>query len=135
MSKLLQGKLSISRVHCGHGDDYMNLSIVDESSGVQFVDVQIDIKTFMDVLTGMARQPCEFELRRPDRVGMIKEGKTVLMPQPEWNATDEDIEKLFFPFEINGWVGTRENIKNHHNYRGDRVQVSFHRFVEPSPEE
>lgn len=140
MSNLLAGKLSISRVHSSHDGvshhgDYMNITIVDESSRVQFVDVQVDIKTFMDVLTGLARQPCEFELRQSELVGMIKEYKSLLVPKPEWNASEEDIDEILAPFEVDGWTATRENIENHHNYRGDKVQVSFHRFVEPTPEE
>lgn len=136
MKKLLPGKVSISRVHSSHDGvshhgDYMNITIVDENSGVEFVDVQVDIKTFMDVLTGLARQPCEFELRLPELVGMVKEGKSELVQKPGWNATDEEIDEILIPFEVNGWRAARDNIKNHHNYRGDKVQVSFSRYVAP----
>lgn len=136
----LQGKISISRVHSSHDGvshhgDYMNVTIVDESSGIQFVDVQVDIKTFMDVLTGLARQPCEFELRQPEFVGMVKEMKSELVPKPEWHATEKDLDGILASFEVDGWTATRENIKNHHNYRGDKVQVNFYRYVAPTPEE
>ena len=130
MSKL-PGNLTISRVQSSHEDDYMEIRVVDESSHVQFVSVKVGIKTFMDALTGRAHQPCEFELRKPELVGMAKEGKSLLVPKPQWNATEEDIDGILAPFEVEGWIATRENIKNNHNYRGDKVQVNFHRFVNP----
>lgn len=107
----------------------MSITITDESSHVRFMDVKVDMKTFANILTGLAYQSCEFELRSPDIVGMVRENKIVPMPIPKYDANDDAIEAMFVPFEVDGWIGNRPDITNHHRHFNNKVNVGFHRFV------
>jgi len=132
---MLPGRISISRTSSNREDDYISISIVDESSHVQFVDVKMSLLDFANAITGVAFNSCDFELRHPELVGMKREHKSELLPCSKFGDTVEDLQKILDPFEVDGWFGSLYDLTNHHNRSrfGDQVRVGFIRYV-PSDE-
>jgi len=132
---VLPGKITISKTSCNLEDDYISISIVDESSHVQFVDVKMSLLDFANAITGLAFNSCDFELRHPELVGMKRESKSELLPRPKFGCSVVDLQRILDPFEVDGWFGSFYDMKNHHNWVGDnQVSVGFTRYV-PSDEE
>lgn len=66
------GKITISMTQGGSGDT-INITVVDEDSQTQFLDLTLGMEEFAYLLSGQARIPCYFELRRTERVGKVLE--------------------------------------------------------------
>ena len=127
---MLPGKININRTSSNQEDDYISISIVDESSHVQFVDVKMSLLAFANAITGMGFNSCDFELRCPELVGMKRERKEELLPRPKFQDTIEDLQKILNPFEVDGWIGSLYDMTNHHYWVGDnQVKVGFTRHV------
>jgi hypothetical protein len=113
----------------------MEIVIEDKLSGTQFLRVELSAHDLMLALTGQGCIPIVFELGA-DHVGMRAEYKTEWVPVPQYQPTDQETDMVLGPFEQNGWVARREDLKNHHRYEGNdkeghKYQVAFTRFVEP----
>jgi hypothetical protein len=135
---MLKGQLTISCTQSNAQPDYVSIRIEDNLSRVEFVQVEVSMETFALALMGKGYQECAFTLRRPDLVGMIAETKTELLPCPmkycNEAGADEEIEQLFAPFEVSGWVGERGDIRNGHRKEGDKMRVAFSRHVNAAGE-
>lgn len=73
-----KGSISISRPH-GPEPPYIEISIVDDLSGSQFVEARIPLKEFAELITGLSHVDCEFDFR-PDLVGKKREHKEEVVP-------------------------------------------------------
>lgn len=127
---MMKGQISLGRVHSNTEDDFIRISIEDDSSGVHFCEVKLSLIDFARLITGLSNIDCDFALRGIKNVGKIRQHKTELLPVVEWNATPDDLAQAVKPFEVDGWIARRDDLKNHHNISGDKVRVSFTRFVE-----
>ena len=124
------GLLTISKPTSG-GSRWVEISLTDKSSHCMLVSVAVDLKEFAEAIMGLAYQPCVYEYNKNCPVGKISEHKQETLSIP-WNATDEFIDSEIARFEINGWVGSRRDAKNHHHRtRGNKVNISFARYVDP----
>jgi len=122
-------------VQCSHEDDYICIQVVDESSGTRFVEVKLTPETLANALTGMAMQECEFKTRDLNRIGLKRETKTEGVQRPKisrnYESAKTEIANLLSPFEVDGWVATRDDAYNNHRWTaGDKVSVGFTRYVD-----
>lgn len=126
----LKGKISITRPNSNVHGDYINITISDDTSGCEFVDLTMSMTDFAYCVTGMSHQDCSVEFR-PDNVGKTMEHKTISIPRPKSYGKDvSEIKNLLAPHEVDGWVGNASDASNHHQWGpDDTVSVSFHRFV------
>jgi hypothetical protein len=137
----LKGHLQISHYF---GTDIFRIEVEDDSSGIKFLEVELDAKTLMLALTAQYSE-CEFELRGVEHVGKTRETKKVVVALEQdvrYDTTDEEKRALLAPYEVDGWIGHARDLGNHHNLcrvNNDKgtvaYEVGFHRFVDKSMEE
>ena len=118
--------LSISYPQHGDGRRVTSLTITDDISGAQVVDLEIDITQWALALTSLASRPATMEFRDA-AFGRISEHKEELVP---------DLGALA-PFCVDGWKPRQGDYGNNHCYvsKGEKrfCRVIFHRYVEPTP--
>jgi len=123
---MLNGKVDISRIRASSDrDDYMQISLVDESSHLKVVNINITLVAFVNALTGVGQNDCTFKLIGDrELIGKMKEAKTELLNR-------DNAENELSTCEINGWMcPNKTDIDNVHRWRAeDKVEVSFVRYV------
>lgn len=120
----MKGQITISRPMRG---DHIVITCDDDASGVQFVEIKINLADFARVVTGLGHVDCEFTLR-PKYVGMTREHKTEIVQY----ALGDDQDEVLKPYEVDGWVANRRCLGNIHSREGQHLyKVTFHRFVTP----
>lgn len=130
----LKGGLSISRPSGNIGPDYIEIRVVDELSGSQFVSVRVPLAGFAEAVTGRGHVDCEFDFR-PELVGLKREHKEEFVPYDDLSYyarhgdRDEVAAEAFAPFEIDGWKGRADDLFNHHRRGKDGSRVTFIRYV------
>lgn len=126
----MKGHISIGKVTvCGTGEQYMKITVEDELSGIEFLSADMSLEDFAKALTGQGFMPTEYELRGLENIGKECQHKTVLMPH-SFDASDEDIDEAIGKHEVDGWIGHREDYKNHHNWKDGKVQIRYNRWIE-----
>ena len=126
----LNGKVDIAL----RSDRLIRIALIDESSGVQFLEMNIAPEQLGLALTGLGHQEFTYELHSPELVGMKVERKNELVPWngPYGSVSPEALTAALAPFETDGWMAYRDDLTNHHMRRGDAIQsVGFHRYVDP----
>ena len=127
----MQGTISITR----YSTNTLLLCVDDETSRTQFLRLELTPEALALALTGLAAQPCTFELRA-QHVGKRRETKEERVwyhAQYRRGSEEERTEKheALMPFETEGWRGNPNDLGNHH--RGDKNKgyvTTFVRFVE-----
>jgi len=128
--KRLKGRVSISRAH-GHADTYIHFEIVDDLSGCIVAELEMTPEDFGNAVTGMSMQPCVLEYYADCPAGKRREVKHEVVPVP--SAFDRKNAKKFLKnFEVDGWIGSADDIGNHHRYVAGKkgYNVTFVRFVD-----
>ena len=118
----LPGNVTISRVSFSHGEDYISIKIVDETSKVHFVEAMLSLQDFALAITGRGFMDCELDVRGLDLVGLQREGKKepVMVPKGSWDTREERAYAAVRALEVDGWKGRLSDVMNHHNRRADR---------------
>ncbi len=123
------------------GDDYINLELADDTSGVHFLELRADPATFMRCLAGNAYLDCHYEVRGLNLLGAHAEHKTenVFMPDGPHKEQRARAIAAIAPFEVEGWGGRVSDAENWHRKvdgieppegeKGHWYNVTFHRFV------
>lgn len=132
----MNGQITISRPQRSDDRKYIQIEFHDGSSGVNFLTVRVDLADFAETLTGLARNPCEFELR-PELVGKIHQHKEEFVPCKERYVSNESDRAIIAaealePFEVDGWKGRAGDLFNPHRRNQEGARVTFVRYVEPS---
>lgn len=132
---MMKGSITISRPQRSDDARYIQIEFNDESSGVNFLTARIGLEEFAETLTGLARSPCEFELR-PSLVGKIHQHKEVIVPYsggyiPVGETRRTVAKQALAPFEVEGWQGRTDDLFNHHRKIAEGYRVTFVRYVEP----
>lgn len=104
----MNGKLSITRRMNGDGSGIINLTMIDENSGAKFLDAEIDLASFAEALTGLARVDVEYELENLEIVGRTRETKRVFIAE---RKTGVRLSKADVAEGWQYWSG----YGNHHN--------------------
>ena len=129
--KRLKGELSIGRVSCSGGDDYINIRLKDELSGCCVVEIKVPLIEWANITTGMSHRNVEFEYFDHSKIGMRLESKKVFVPCKQYRPTDAQMDAVLAPFEIDGWEGSRCDMYNHHNrVSNSGYHVRFRRLVQ-----
>lgn len=132
MTKGLKGSIRIARPSYGDGHEAIEISVVDELSGVEFLEAHLDLAEFTKCLTGASAE-CVFELRSANLVGMKAEHKRESVPLPGFSCTIEQAQKACAKFEVDGWKADYEDAMNHHRIsrKGEKYYASvvFRRHV------
>jgi hypothetical protein len=145
--KLLPARIHVGRL-MGAGPDVMRLEVVDESSGISFLEINLTPGDLMLSLTGRNVE-CKMEVRGLRLVGMKSEHKTEEVEFSMWDTRaereglDDDQSspatvKALKKFEVDGWRGRVSDLFNGHRTVRDkdpkkpsRQSVNFYRFVNP----
>jgi len=142
----MNGKISIGKVTCcgRPEEDYISITVEDKLSSIRFLEVKMGLESFAKALMGLGNVPVEFELQGLNRVGKKYEHKTVEVYVPHGHTgfiSDDFIDKAVSRRENDGWVGSRRDCKNHHNWvrnfeddEGSIYNVHFCRWVEVEKE-
>ena len=132
--KKINSKLTISRVHPNRGADWIEVTLEDKSSGIQFAEVHISLEEFSKAITGLGALPCEIEVRGLDLIGKKLETKTCTVTFPA-GRTAEMTEDVFKMFEFDGWEARRSDMNNSHNRMWidtvdlEKFKITFQRYV------
>lgn len=130
--KQLKGQVCITRDN--HG--VIHISLQDGKSGIEAVEIHCTAANFANALMH-STTPCKFTWR-PRLVGKKHECKVEKVEydcnyDASKEAREQKITESLKPFEVNGWVGNRQDLENHHRLiRGagkPTYSVSFHRYV------
>jgi hypothetical protein len=131
--KTLAGKITISRTRVNVNDDApLRIEVVDEDSRVRAIEIRMSLSNFAEAVLGMGYVDCVFEFNDTGNVGKLREHKTELVPwkDHEYANRDKAARKAVSEFEVDGWTGYDRDYLNHHNRTGNKVRVTFERWVE-----
>ena len=113
----LEGRITLSRVHCSTTPDYVHVEITDNGSRVRIVEACMSLEDAARFLTGQGEVPCTLTTGNLGRVGQLRESTTVA-------TTDETaIAKL----TAEGWQRSGDR-----NYGRS---VLMERWIEREPKE
>lgn len=133
MTESRQAKITIGRPYGGGDAPYISIEVEDESSGLSMLRIKVPLADFAEALTGLAYQPCEYELRsNPAMWGLVREHKDMRFPKNGLYAKDEVrayLQECVKPHEVDGWkaqIGWALSPQQ----RGDQYRVTFMRYVE-----
>ncbi len=131
--KTLPAKLSIGR-YSGSREG-IHIDVIDESSRVTIVELDVSFEEFAKALTGMYGVPCVAEWRGTELIGKQHQHKTEEVPfrYPFMGKgkAEKAAKEAIKPFEVGGWRGDWTDCLNWHRRVRDGVQqVSFTRYVD-----
>ena len=130
--KKLKSEIILTRPQ-GGGKERVVFQIVDKISGLVAFRIEMSIPEFGEMLSSPQNVPCIVKHFQSDNIGKKYEHKSELVPRPEIGVEDKDkvLEELLKPFEIDGWIGSRDDLTNHHNWVSDnKSKVTFVRWVD-----
>jgi len=132
------GRLSISRVSGGGEHAHIRIELVDENSGVHFLDASLSMKDFALAITGQGDLPVAFTLRGMELVGKVREHKVVEVEVAagNWESRELRARAACAMHEVDGWLARWEDALNWHNSIRSSVshgpsvyRVVYERFV------
>jgi hypothetical protein len=126
--------VSISRSTGGGQADRINIRIDEEQSGAG-VNVEFSLEEFAQVVTGLSMTGVRATWQNPERLGLVRQYKTLPIPRLA-GEEGPDLEASLAPYETDGWIGQRADLRNHNNRnRGEQdvYRVGFVRWVVANP--
>lgn len=110
--KLLNAKITISRQYGGGTEERGSvcISVIDETSGIEFVEVYLTPEQFALAVTGLSACPAKLETRALQYVGKKREMKTekimVQLPSGAWEPAKKEaiVREASKSFEVDGWM-------------------------------
>lgn len=131
--KHFNGTISIARQMGGEDDGCICIEVTDETSRVQFIEIKLTTAELGAALTGSSYRPCKFGLRCVEKVGMKAECKEENVHFTDQylrgSALDSAKTRALKPFEVDGWIGRREDLGNGHRATKNGYMVHFDRHV------
>lgn len=132
----MKGKISIGKYMNSDLKEPVYIELEDTLSRIRIFEIHLNLENFADILTGRHAVECEYEAYGLDKIGMVREHKTEIIPLSKYPSefTDEQLQAILDPFEVHGWIGRWEDFKNYHNWnsREKTCRVSFVRWVKTS---
>lgn len=108
LRKFIEGKITISRP-MGYDNDYVSLTVQDESSRAEFLEVRISLVDFTKAITGQGHMPVRFTTKGLDVIGKTKEQKELVFSMGEDGITknDKDIAEYHAQsYADEGWIAS-----------------------------
>jgi hypothetical protein len=146
----LEGRITISRPSSSDSrPPFVRIGIKDQSSRVQFLEVEVDMAEFSLALTGLSEQPCVLKTRQLDKVGKQKEVERVTFTLSQeyltkYNLAQYDRDRLQAHlhtdpegrFQKEGWelstyLGSQGSVTPNHP-DGIRINTNRTRYIERS---
>ena len=133
MPKELPGRISFARVSSSMEDNYMEVTLEDESSSTLVVKAKMSMEDFALMVTGQGHLHCTFRLWG-QLAGMALESKEEVVSYSGAYRDKEAGREALRPFVLYRWKGRLSDVFNHHRSKGsDKQRVLFQRYVEPQP--
>jgi len=132
--------ISISRYQNTVGRDGVRIEVIDGSSRVHFLCMDLTLEQFATAVTGMYVPDVEADYTRLELVGTRAENKSESIPVNEFPFTPSECTRLDYAistYEFDGWKRRKGDESNSHNFRCDKktgkkfVEVVFFRHVKP----
>lgn len=139
--KRLKGKatVSISRYTSNQWDGGITISVTDEASRIQVVEVDVPFEEFALLVTGCSRMGLEVEYGNLALVGKLCETKEVTLTRSDGGRRID--EKEWKRHEVDGWRCELDDEEragniNHHRYSGNTgYRATFVRWVDTGKED
>lgn len=129
-------RASISRVSCSRGDGYINITLTDESSGIQFVDISMSYAAFGELVTGGSYMLVDAELRGLENVGkkFVHERRSIYCPLTSTYPREPLEEWLRENGKEDGWIinpylGSQGSITRKPNLPGMTLNYQVFKYV------
>jgi len=132
--KNLKGQVTISR----RSNDMVYVSIRDEASKTDFVEVELSLEKYALVLTGLSQVSGEMEVYDLDRVGKTK----VRVPRTKTIPRIEGDRKAYCVWlkehaQEPGWIldaglSSQESIFHHHSEGTVTLNYAVYKYVDPN---
>jgi len=130
--------VSIHRRTSNMEDDIVGIEVTDETSRCKLLDLEIDMETFGNLISGRGHLQCKGSLnvRGCQLMNCTKEHKTLRLPYEGTSSYEENgkalARKIVAEHEVDGWHGYDSDLTNHHHHGKDGLaSVHFHRHVRP----
>lgn len=138
------------RVHCGYPrEDYIDLTIEDEVSGIEFASVQLSLADFGLMMTGGTARKLKAELRGLESIGKVREYRPAKITLSEaeyeeltkgvkWSERDEVVAKWLREnhqwdgWSINTYLGSRGSIETDYKTKIVTINIGYTRYVDPA---
>lgn len=150
--KNLNGHISIGRVSSNTQGEFVQITVTDDASHCQLIEVEMDMTHFAEALMNLSHRPCLVEVNDSPHIGMLSENKTELIPIPKdidfpftslhgrskdyekkERASNARMDEVLAPFEIDGWRASRgesADLSQHASSRSlrKRYRIFHHRL-------
>lgn len=138
----INARLQIGRATSNVNDDYIRISIADETSGVTFVELEVPLAQFAEAITSLSVGDIPAKVRGLDLIGKRHENKTVLVEIEPGTHMHGDAymaavaEAVAEQHEVDGWKASEYELRQWNGHRftreGDRefYSVILHRYVD-----
>ena len=103
----IEAALTISKVTCPHGDNYITIRIKDAKSLIEFVELEIKLQDFAEAITGLGYVPCSAEVHNLENVGKTYEHDQIEFPLTKINSGKERLKEALKDAEKHcpeGWT-------------------------------
>jgi hypothetical protein len=136
----MKGTVSISRTTGGSTDSSVRISVRDELSGIEFVEIELSVEAFGSAITGLSSVKGRMLVNGLKHVGKKHERTTAKIEIPkELYSNRPKIKKwLEENAQREGWIlstylGSQNSIVA--DYKEDKhyANISYHRYVDPGP--
>lgn len=90
MAKQLEGTIRFARIQSNREDDYIQIEIDDEKSGIAFISVKMSMEQFGKVVAGVSNNKVKMEVRGLDNIGKRHERKPgrFIIPKVAYDRID-----------------------------------------------
>lgn len=120
-----KGVLTITR---RGGTSAIVVDITDDN-GTLIVQAELSAEKLGMALTGLSNVDCNYSIW-PQTAGKVLEKKEEFIPD-SGRKSKEEVDALFAPYEIDGWIAYKNDYGNHHCLKNGMYRVSFARYVDP----
>jgi hypothetical protein len=121
--------LTISRTSADK--EMIRFRVIDDASGTVALQLELTPEQFALGLTGQANRPVEARWQT-NYIGRVPETKTEVVPYTWRGSQSNALDRALAPFEVDGWIGSRSDLGNHHRRAGatNSYRVGFVRYAE-----
>lgn len=135
-----KGTVTISHVRDAQsGHTWVELRIAEKNCGVEFCTVRVELKDFTEAIFGHGYRDCDIAMHGLDVLGLESQNKEeIIAGNPYTYKGKQAMLKAIVALEKDGWIASRKDIENHHNFvrpapgGADGYRVTFFRYVKPS---
>ena len=133
--KTIEARVTISRRQGYENDGTITISLRDESSRIEFAEIEMTSDAFVSALTGAGMVAAKGVVRGLDRVGKTKviEKRSVLYAGDKWDSAQEKSQWLEAHCKEPGWyVNTYLGSQGTQTYgeAGVTLHYSVYKFVD-----